>query len=146
MKINWGTGLVIGLGLFVVFILYFVIRISLEHETELVTENYYEKELIFQKQIDGAANVKKAHAELKVKRQPEGYELTFPKNMEPSKIEGTLMLYRPSNKQLDREERLNLQSDKLLIPKEHLVSGRWDIIVAWVYEGEDYYFKEKINY
>ncbi|HLS29661.1 MAG TPA: FixH family protein [Flavobacteriaceae bacterium] len=146
MKINWGTGLVIGLGLFIAFIMYFVIRISLEHESELVTENYYEKELVFQKQIDGAANVKKAHAELKGKRQEEGYELTFPENMEPSAIEGTLTLYRPSNKKLDHQEKLSLKSDKLLIPKDYLVSGRWDIIVAWTYEGKDYYHKQKINY
>lgn len=148
MKINWGTGLAIGMGLFVIFILQFVIRISTQdkYDNELVTENYYEKEMVFQKQIDGTINAKKLKHDISGKRTDEGYVLTFPEEFNPQKIEGDIALYRPSNKKLDFEEKLTLKGNTYLIPKERLVSGHWDIIISWEYEGESYYFKERINY
>src|SRR5690625_4056222 len=106
MKINWGTGLAIWLVIFIVFILQFVIRISVQdkYDNELVTENYYEKELVFQEQIDGITNANKNHIKLKSQRTDKGFELIFPENLDASKIEGSLVLYRPSNNKLDREE------------------------------------------
>ena len=49
MKINWGTGLAIVMGLFITFILYFVIRISTEdkYDYDLVSEEYYKKEVVY---------------------------------------------------------------------------------------------------
>ena len=46
MKFNWGTGIVIGIIAFMVFILQYVIRVQLDarYDNELVTEQYYQKE------------------------------------------------------------------------------------------------------
>ena len=48
MKINWGTGIVLAFIGFIGFILYFVIRMSTDDSAnhDLVTEEYYKKELI----------------------------------------------------------------------------------------------------
>ena len=50
MKINWGTGLVIGMVLFISFILFFVYRMTTDNDLEhdLVTEGYYQKEMELQ--------------------------------------------------------------------------------------------------
>ena len=47
MKINWGTGIVIALVLFMSFILYFVITITIQpkYSYDLVHEEYYKEEL-----------------------------------------------------------------------------------------------------
>jgi hypothetical protein len=41
MKISWGTGIVIAFGLFITFILYFVLRFNPIQNNELVVEEYY---------------------------------------------------------------------------------------------------------
>lgn len=148
MKINWGTGLAIGMALFVIFILQFVIRISVQdkYDNELVTENYYEKEMVFQNQIDGTLNAQKLKNNISSRRTEEGYLLTFPKEFNPKNISGTLALYRPSNKKLDYEQELELTKSEYLIPKENLVPGHWDIIISWQHKGEEYFYKERINY
>ncbi len=45
MKFNWGTGIVIGIAAFMIFILQYVIRVQLDarYDNELVTEQYYQK-------------------------------------------------------------------------------------------------------
>ena len=51
MKWNWGTGLVVAMALFIGFILYMVITMSTDKKFsfDLVTEEYYAKEMVYQK-------------------------------------------------------------------------------------------------
>lgn len=148
MKINWGTGLVIVMGLFITFILYFVIRISTEdkYDYDLVTEEYYKKELVFQKEMDDESNSNLLHDNISGEKRAEGWMLTFPKDIDYSKITGTVTLYRPSNKKLDFQIPLNLSDSQLLIPDDRMVPGRWNTIVQWNYDGEDYLYKKEIVY
>ena len=148
MKINWGTGLAIVLALFIAFIMYFVIKISTDkkYDYDLVTEEYYKREMVYQKEIDSEENSNSLETNISGERIAEGWMLTFPKNFDYSKIEGTVFLYRPSNKQLDFQLPLQLTSNILLIPDQRLVAGRWNTIVQWHYEGEDYLYKKEIVY
>lgn len=148
MKINWGTGLAIGLGLFIIFILNFVIRIATQdkYNHELVTDNYYEKELVFQKEIDGAQNASRLAHPVVGKKTAKGYEFSFPQEFDAKKITGTVSFYRPSNEHLDFKKDLKMQKNTLLISDETLVPGRWDVKIEWQYQGESYFYKDKINY
>ena len=60
MKINWGTGIVIAFIAFISFIMYFVINMNInkKYDHDLVTEDYYKKELEFQNDIDKETNAK----------------------------------------------------------------------------------------
>ncbi|WP_347374960.1 FixH family protein [Aequorivita sp. Q41] len=148
MKINWGTGLVIVLALFIAFIMFFVIKISTDkkYDYDLVTDEYYKKEMVYQKEIDAEENSNSLESTISGKKITEGWMLKFPKNIDYSKIEGTVFLYRPSNKQMDFHLPLKLINPNLLIPDERLVAGRWNIIVQWNYKGEDYLYKNEIVY
>lgn len=148
MKINWGTGLAIGMVLFIGFILYFVIKISTDkkYDYDLVTEEYYAREMVYQNEIDAEENGNSLKINISGEKVAEGWLLKFPEEMDYSKITGTVFMYRPSNKKLDFELPLQLSSANLLIPNERLVGGRWNTIVQWNYEGEDYLFKEEIVY
>lgn len=148
MKINWGTAIVIVMALFVAFILYFVFRISTEkkYDYDLVTEEYYQKEMVYQTEIDAEKNSNLLAADISGEKTADGWMLTFPPNLDYSKITGTLTLYRPSNKQLDFQLPLQLTDSLLLIPDSKLVPGRWNTIVQWKYEGKDYLYKNEIVY
>ncbi|MCM4152757.1 cytochrome C oxidase Cbb3 [Arenibacter sp. N53] len=148
MKINWGTGIVLAFIGFISFILFFVVRMSMDNKAnhDLVTENYYSAELGYQKEIDAENNAHAKEVDLTLETTEEGLRLVFPKNLKLENIKGTVSLYRPSNKHLDFDLPVSLSEDYLLIPDNRLLDGRWDIKVHWEYEGEVYLFKKKITY
>jgi nitrogen fixation protein FixH len=148
MKINWGTGIVIAIGLFMTFILVLVYKMTVDqkYNHDLVVEEYYKKELAFQEEIDAEKNALSLSERIKGKKVNNGWLLTFPKELENSQIKGSVFLYRPSNKQLDFDFSIELSGINLLIPDERLLDGRWNITVEWEYNGKPYLYKESITY
>lgn len=148
MKINWGTAIVIAFVGFISFIVFFVVRMSMDNSAnhDLVIEEYYKAELGFQKEIDAENNAVESAWQLDLKQTDEGLLVEFPKDLKHQNIKGRVSLYRPSNKQLDFDLDLNLSDSHLLIPDKRLLDGRWDIKVFWEYEGEEYLHKESITY
>lgn len=148
MKINWGTGIVLAFIAFISFILYFVFLASSDPQADhdMVTDDYYKKELEYQKELDASANLKKLSETVSVTRDPSGLSVRFPQTMEPAKIDGTVSLYRPSNEQLDFEIPIQLSDSVLLIPDSRLLDGRWDMRVEWTYDGTPYLFRTRVTY
>lgn len=148
MKINWGTGIVIAFVVFIGFILFLITLMmsdtKLDHE--LVTEEYYEKGTYYQEEIDAEKNSQLLSENIVINNTKDGLLIAFPKNLEYSKIEGTISFYRPSNKNLDFDLPIVLSSNKLLIPDNSLLEGRWGIQINWNYEGVNYLYKDKITY
>jgi nitrogen fixation protein FixH len=148
MKWNWGTGIVIVMACFISFILYFVIRMSTEeaYSHDLVTEEYYAKEMVYQQEIDAETNTNNLKTKIGSTKDSNGWMLTFPNELDPTKINGKVFLYRPSNQKLDFEIPLELSSPDLLIPDKNLIDGRWNITIDWTYEGKSFMYKEEIVY
>ncbi len=148
MKLNWGTGIVVAFIGFIVFILYFIITMSVDdnYNHDLVTEDYYAEELTYQKDINKLKNAKNLLQNITYKKTEEGLTIMFPSNIDFKKISGKVFLYRPSNKQLDYESTISLSNPLLLIPDSRLLDGRWNIKIDWQYNGKSYLFKEPINY
>ncbi|MBT8298224.1 MAG: FixH family protein [Maribacter sp.] len=148
MKINWGTGIVLAFICFIGFILFFVVKMSMDDRAnhDLVTEDYYKEELSYQKEIDAENNANELSSKLKIRKTPEGLIVEFPKDLNLEKIKGTVSLYRPSNKHLDFDLPISLSNTHLLIPDKRLLDGRWDIKIAWQYLGKPYLFKKNITY
>ena len=70
MKWNWGTGIVIGMLSFMSFILYLVITMSTDknYSHDLVTDDYYAKEMVYQNEINAEIFEKALYLkEIKVK-------------------------------------------------------------------------------
>lgn len=147
MKINWGTGIVLAFIGFIGFILFFIIRMSMDDRAnhDLVTEDYYKAELGYQKEIDAERNANN-NAKITLEQTAEGLLVHFPEQLEPAKVQGTVYLYRPSNKHLDFDLAIRLSDPYLLVPDERLAEGRWDIKILWDYGGEAYLHKESITY
>lgn len=148
MKINWGTAIVLAFIAFIAFIMCFVISMitNEKYDHDLVTENYYQKELIFQQSIDKEINAKKLDEQVTWKKTPEGMLITFPQSLDIENIKGKVFLYRPSNKHLDFEMPITLSNHTLLIPDNRLLDGRWNLSVEWEYNDVEYLFKEDITY
>ncbi|TDO72770.1 hypothetical protein EV143_10775 [Flavobacterium chryseum] len=146
MKINWGTGIVIAFALFMTFILYFVFEVqsNSKYDNDLVVEEYYKHDSHFQEEMARIQNAHDLQQKPSIKYTEDGVKIAFPTTLESDKIKGNILLYRPSNKKFDFNTQISLTNSTLLIPKNKLVKGRWDVNMEWQYDGKKYLTKEVI--
>ena len=139
-KINWGQGIIISFVIFIGFIMYFVIKASVvkDYNHDLVFEDYYQKELAYQEDIERLKNSQRLKQKLRVQNTKAGLVIVFPSGFDVKKIKGTIFCYRPSNKRLDFKKEIELFSQTMLLSQEKLIKGRWNIYIYWEYENEKY--------
>ncbi len=148
MKLNWGTGIVIAIIAFVSFIMIMVITMitNKKYNHDLVTEQYYQKELTYQENIDAIKNAKELKEPIQINQTKKGLQIVFPSNFNKKEIKGKVFLYRPSNKTLDFEIPISLANTYLLVPEINLLGGRWNISVAFQYKDKEYLHQQEIVY
>lgn len=148
MKWNWGKGLVVGMACFMTFILYLVITMSTDskYSHDLVTEDYYAKEMAYQNEIDDETKLKTLSQPISGEKTAEGWLISFPKEINETNSKGKVFLYRPSNQKLDFEFPLLLNKSDLLIPDNRLLDGRWNITIQWETNKKSYLYKKEIIY
>ena len=147
MKINWGVGIVIAFGLFITFILYFVVMVQSDskYDNDLVVEEYYKHDAKFGDEMARIQNAEDLAQKPTINVVSNGVEIVFPKIFVPKNIKGKVSLYRPSNKKLDFQIPISLSdATTLLIPIKSLVGGRWGVNMEWQYDGKSYLTKETI--
>ena len=148
MKWNWGTGITLVMISFIGFILYMVITMSTDknYSYDLGTEENYAKEMVYQTEIDAEKNLNSLEEKITGQKTADGWLLSFPSELTNENIQGNLLLYRPSNQQLDFTLPLVLTGSQLLIPAQHLIDGRWNITIDFKYKDKDYLYKKSIVY
>lgn len=148
MKINWGTGIVIGMVLFIGFIMTMVVTMITDerYNHEMVTEGYYEKDLAYQNEIDAENNTKALSSEIKMQKTSLGMEFLFPEEMMQNPLDGVMQLYRPSNENLDFDLPLHLNGNRMVIPDGKMVEGQWKVTISWEMQGKPYMFKKDFSY
>jgi hypothetical protein len=139
MKFNWGIGIAMLYTGFVIGILTLVVMSS-RQKVDLVAENYYEEELIFQRKIDKIERTKALTEPLLWGVNQEGVQLQFPENMNGRKITGKVKFYCPSDNRKDKEFAINPAADlSQLIPATQLASGRYKLQVEWQADSTTYW-------
>lgn len=139
---DWGKGILLTIIAFVGFILTLVIISVRQDDIHLVTENYYEKELKYQDQIDRETSAAGLDREVLVfDSEAKSMVLDLPVG-----AKGNLKLFRPSDERLDQELLLDiLQEGKTTVPLEKLKSGYWKVQLTWTENGVDFYQEKKIS-
>jgi len=148
MKINWGIGIVIGMVLFISFIMVMVIIMITDekYDHQMVTDSYYEKGMVYQEEIDAETNTKSLSSDLMIQKTELGWLLVFPQEINQSLVNGSIEMYRPSNEKLDFSMPLQLQGNQMLIPKEKLIEGQWKISVYWKMGNKPFLYKKELTY
>lgn len=143
MKFNWGTGIVLAFICFISFILFFVYRMLSDDQANhsLVSETYYIEELAYQGEIDSEQLAKDLDVSLSVQLIEEGILIVFPKDQQAEAISGQIKLYRPSNVNLDTSIPIHIKQSEVIISRDQLESGRWNIAVDWNYDNKRYLHK-----
>lgn len=148
MKFNWPTLIVLAFIGFIVFILSFVYLAFTDknYDHELVIENYYEKELDLQQEINQQNLATELSLNLQIQTTDKGIEISFPEKVDYTKVTGKVSLYRPSDQRFDFEIPISLSEIHMLIPDSMLVGGRWDITIDWQYEQLQLMERKQIYY
>ena len=139
-KFNWGHGVVVALALFMGFILFMVFVFpNGKQNSEMVSDNYYEDELHFQKVIDSKKNAEQLEEKPIYSETNEGIKITFPDNIIPDGKKIDFSLFRTDDKNLDVNKTLNLSNNSdFIIPKEILVKGSYTLKVKWEIDKKGY--------
>lgn len=133
---NWGWRIALFLTLFISFILYMVIY-SFGRTNDLVSEDYYNQEIQYQKNIDAQENALSLAKEVKIVSLEEKIVLSFPYSFDSNIEKGDISFYRPDNALLDRSFPMNLEEDNSqTLLKKNIASGFYKITIQFVKNGE----------
>ncbi|HEY6627110.1 MAG TPA: FixH family protein [Ignavibacteriaceae bacterium] len=143
-KISWGTGIVIGIIVFVVISISMTV-IFMTQDVDLVADKYYENSLQYQIEIDKQSRTKSLDEQVKINFSGEVITISVPTNYLNKDISGEIFFYRPSNPKLDFALPFQLIEGSQIIPVERLEKGFWRIKLNWTMDGNGYYNERAIT-
>lgn len=147
-RFSWPFAIVLAIVLFMAYILNFVYKAmaSPEYNHELVTEDYYHKELKYQEEIDKQKRGLKLEQNITLQKTDEGIYIVFPNEFEPKEITGTIELLRLSDENADVSVPIITKKHEILIENDKLIKGTYRLTVDWEAKGESYMYKKDITY
>lgn len=144
-KISWGTGIVIGIIAFVVISVSMTV-IFITQDVSLVSNNYYEKSLTYQDEIDKQSRTNSLDEQVKINFNGEIINILFPVEYLNENISGEIYFYRPSDSKLDFRMPLDLNEEgNQMILVRNFEKGFWRMKLNWTMEGNGYYNERAIT-
>lgn len=138
---SWGKGITIAMIAFMTFILYMVFTL-MSRNTDLESEDYYQKELNFENEISALKNTNKLKEKVKVTLNDTYVIIQFPNLEELDSIQ--VQMYRPNNEKQDQV--YSVQNSKVvMIPVSKLIKGVYEMNIQYKVKEELYMQKESIR-
>lgn len=145
MKISWGTKIAFLYGGFVVLILSLVAA-TFRSSTELVTEDYYQQEVGFQKKLDASRAANALHDPLQVTANDQLLTIRFPERFAGQPLTGKVKFYAPTRAAADRNFDLSdVHGGQWTVSREKLLPVPYEVQVSWNAGGTDYFQKIALN-
>lgn len=141
MKINWGWGIGIFYSFFVIAMLSVVYMTSF-NKPDMVSDDYYRDEQVFQKQIDKSVNAEELNVKVKILIENSELKIIFPDDM--NSIKGNVILFRPSDSKLDKSFTLKENMLQQTFDISTISKGKWIVKVSWSHNNIDYYVEKNI--
>lgn len=136
---NWGKGIAIALSLFIGFILFLAITL-MSQKVDLVSEDYYQKEIVFEDEIVARKNAAAIESKMEISQTDQFLVVKIPEGT----FEGIQMkLKRPNDDRLDIS--FTIEGTHLfMVDKNKLEEGRYDIALEFMYDNEPCHQRENI--
>jgi nitrogen fixation protein FixH len=135
-------------------IAYFVVFISAlvtwvvyasHQRVDLVRNDYYEKEILFQQQIDATRRGQQVGMNVAYDAAQQTITIRLAESRPISATEGSIHFYRPDNARLDHDVPMSLAADGIQkINATALTPGLWKVRLSWRADGQDYYFDQPL--
>ena len=140
---NWGYKILFVYVAFVAGILLMVFKSSTQ-KTDLVTTDYYAKELKYQERIDAEKRTQALSATVKYEIINQQMLISFPKEFTGKPITGTILLYCPSDNNKDVEQKFSTTAATFIMPLPVKNKGLHEVQISWQANGNSYYFENKL--
>lgn len=145
---SWWPRVIIGFFiLFAIFIGNFV-RLAMKSDVDLVSKDYYQKEIAYQEHINTVAQTRENKADIHVTLAEAAGQLViaFPDFFKDQKVTGKVNFFRPSDAKLDFEKALELNDDRQqFIPVDKLQRGLWKLQISSQANGKNYFTEQTIT-
>ena len=140
---NWGKKILIVYVVFVVGIVFMVFKSSTQN-TDLVTTDYYAKELKYQDKIEEVKRASALSAPVEYKIMENALVISFPKDFAGKKLIGEAVLYCPSDEKKDIKQHFSILDEALELAIPAGSKGLYELHISWQDGGVAYYFEKKI--
>ena len=137
IKFNWGTGIFIFLILFLMAAAVFI-GFAMRQDVSLVHEDYYERGVDYNEQMQVKARSRTLQDSLKVDYSQEFMNISLHVPATMAIDSGQLLLFRPSSSRLDISQPWNQSIQPAQIPLQDLFQGRYILKVEWYTDGLRY--------
>lgn len=122
-----------------------LILISRTNDFGLVEENYYEKDLRYQEQIERMARTDTLTENLVFKQTNGFIEIKFPAIFTSLEVNGEIQFYRPSDPRLDKIIQLKLDdNNNQIFDVTNMEHGAWIVKLKWSANDLEYYTEKRI--
>lgn len=139
LKWNWGTGIALVYTLFALSIIALVVN-SFSKKIDLVTPDYYAKELKYQQQINKMNAAKNLPLAATWVVSNKAIELIFPADFDANQLSGDITLFKPSNNMSDKRFSIKTAENGIQsIPIEGLEKGMYKMKIDWKHGNQAYY-------
>jgi len=137
---NWGKGIILGMLVFMAFIITMAVLMFLAPNDEY-DHQYYEKGLTFDRDYNREAGVYKDHVQPVIKADSRFLTLTFAQPVE----DGKLILTRPADARMDKTFLLNGSTgNQVAIPLKQIATGHWQLVLNWQSSQKKYLYQQGI--
>jgi hypothetical protein len=140
---SWGYKILIFYSAFVIGMLYMVFKSS-SQKMDLVTTDYYAKELVYQEKIDEINRANALTEEIRYTVDDNVMTVTLPKDFTGKQVSGTVDLYCPSDAKKDLVQKFTGNAMQIKLPITKSTKGMYELQVTWQADNLKYYYKKKI--
>jgi hypothetical protein len=142
---NWGWKIFFITAGFILLVLFMVFK-AMQQDFHLVSEDYYDKEIKYQGEIDKIKNARDLEDGLKIEYllKEDKMKFTYPLQHRNG-IKGSIFLFRPSDSSLDTSFPIKPGQDGTqIISVASLEKGLWQVKVNWAFGNMEYQQEKNI--
>lgn len=141
---NWGRGILIVIILFLAGMLTMVF-IATKQNNDLIDDNYYEKELAFQGQIDAAKKLDAVDESSLLKQDAQTISVVLPASLATKVTDGTVVFLRNDDASKDVSVKLNPDKDGVqVLSNNKFEKGYYTARITWKNNDSLCFREEKI--
>lgn len=141
-KMNWGSGITAVIVIFFIA-MGFMVTFAMHQTSDLVSENYYEKELKYQDRINSTQRAVNLPDAVRLTGIGDTLSIRFSSGAAAHGMHGTVYFYRPSDKRKDFHVPISLdRSGMQCIATGVLAKGLWKVQLEWTTTAGEYYAEQ----
>lgn len=145
MQISWGTGVATAIVLFLIAVAALII-FSYSQSVDLVHDNYYERELRYQDEINSENNSLAIAKETTVRFESPDVVIRFPETFDLKGAKGAISFYKPNDAMRDFTLPLEpSEGNTQTVSVDKLSKGRWKIFITFSKDNLNYKINKEIT-